>query len=206
MSAFGDEDTFRIVQTFIMIAFVLHRAYYTRKYPPAEGETLEEQTPTALSRLANLLFLPGLLGLFVYLINPAWMAWSALPLPVWARWLGVLLAAEGFGLLQGSHRALGRNWSDQPRVTAAQTLTTSGPYRWIRHPIYTAFLLILGSALLITTNWFAGLFLVAGTALDIRERVVFEDAHLRARFGEPYADYFRRTGSLLPRFWKGVAK
>jgi protein-S-isoprenylcysteine O-methyltransferase Ste14 len=75
----------------------------------------------------------------------------------------------------------------------------SGPYRWIRHPIYTSFLLILGSTLLITANWFIGSLWLAVTALDVRSRIKFEEGRLEARFGATYDSYRRSTGSLLPR-------
>ena len=112
---------------------------------------------------------------------------------------GMLVAVAGFVLLQWSHRALGRNWSDQPRITQSQTLTIGGPYRWVRHPIYTSFLMILGSPLLITANWFIGLTWILVTVIDIRGRIDFEEAKLQERFGENYEVYKQSTGSLIPR-------
>jgi len=193
------ESAFRVVQGFIFLAFVLHRAYYNRKYPASEGETLEEQRRSTSGWIANLLALPALLGLLLYLVNPAWISWAALPLPDWSRWLGVLVALAGFALLQWSHHALGRNWSDQPRIMQSQTLTTSGPYRWIRHPIYTSFLSILGSSLLVSANWFIGSLWLALTAIDVRDRMRFEETRLHARFGRTYESYKQSTGGLLPR-------
>jgi protein-S-isoprenylcysteine O-methyltransferase Ste14 len=69
--------------------------------------------------------------------------------------VGVALA--GFALLEWSHRSLGAEWSEQPRLTQSQRLVQSGPYRWVRHPIYCSFLLILGSTLLISANALVGL-------------------------------------------------
>ncbi len=197
----SSKGLFRLLQALIFVGFVVHRAYYTRKYPPDPDATVEVQSESGMGRLANLLALPAFVGLALYIFYPRWMAWSALPLPVWARWAGVLLAALGFALLQWSHMALGRNWSDQPRITESQTLVTNGPYRWIRHPIYTAFLLILGSSLLISANGFIGGLWIVLTALDVRGRIRFEEASLREKFGEAYESYRRRTGALLPKFW-----
>ncbi len=193
------EGLLRIVQALILVAFVLHRAYYNRKYPPAEEETVEEQARGGPRRIANLLALPALVSVVLFLIYPRWMDWSAIHLAIWVRWAGVLVAVTGFGLLQWSHQALGRNWSDQPRITRTQSLVTIGPYRWIRHPIYTSFLMILGSSLLISANWFIGSIWLAMTAIDIRSRIDFEEAKLLTRFGETYDSYKRETGGLLPR-------
>jgi protein-S-isoprenylcysteine O-methyltransferase Ste14 len=105
----------------------------------------------------------------------------------------------GFVLLQWSQVSLGANWSDIPRFLEGQDLVTRGPYRWIRHPIYSAFLLILGSLLLITANWFVGLLWIAMTGLDVAARMRAEEAMMVGHFGEPYQAYLRRTGRLLPR-------
>jgi protein-S-isoprenylcysteine O-methyltransferase Ste14 len=127
------------------------------------------------------------------------MEWSALPLPLWSRWMGVAVALAGFVLLQWSQISLGASWSDTPRFMEGQKLVTRGPYRWIRHPIYTAFLLILGSLFLITTNWFIGLMWIAMTALDVAARMRAEEAMMLGQFGAPYQAYLGRTGRLLPR-------
>jgi protein-S-isoprenylcysteine O-methyltransferase Ste14 len=127
------------------------------------------------------------------------MSWASLPVPAWLRWLGVAAAVLGFGLLQWSQLALGQNWSDTPRITKRQELVTAGPYRRMRHPIYTAFLLILGSSLLIAANWFVGGAWIGMAAVDIQGRIRYEEEKMLSRFGEEYRNYARRTGGLLPR-------
>jgi protein-S-isoprenylcysteine O-methyltransferase Ste14 len=94
---------------------------------------------------------------------------------------------------------LGKNWSDAPKLVEDQRMIASGPYRWIRHPIYAAFLLILGSLSLVSANWFLGGLWIATTGLDVVSRIRTEETMMLARFGEPYRDYLRRTGRLLPR-------
>lgn len=195
----NSEILFRVIQALILVGFIAHRAYYTRKYPPREGDTLEKQVPGLKSRTADLLAVLGLLATMVYLIAPRWIAWASLPLPVWLRWVGVLLTLLGFGLLQWSQNALGQNWSDQPRLLKDQEFITTGPYRWIRHPIYAAFLVILGSTLLITANWLVGGLWILSSALDISARISFEESRILAQFDAGYRDYCSRTGALFPR-------
>ena len=193
---------FRLVQGLIFIAFIFHRAYYTKKYPPDEDTTLEEQQKGIPEKIANLLAIPALISTLLYLIYPEWMLWSSFGLPVWVRWLGILFTLTGFVLLEWSHRELGKNWSDQPRIMEAQQFVSTGPYQWIRHPIYTAFLLILGSTLLVTANWFIGGLWIILTAVDIKSRIRFEEEKMLAQFGEAYQRYLQSTGTLLPRFRK----
>ena len=130
------------------------------------------------------------------------MSWSALPLPLWLRWLGVGVALSGFTLLQWAQQSLGKNWSDEPRLVEGQEMISSGPYRWIRHPIYAAFLLILGSLLLISANWFIGALWLGMTGLDVASRMRTEESMMVGQFGEQYRAYMRRTGRLFPRLVK----
>lgn len=190
---------FRVLTALLLIAFVAHRAYYTRKFPPPESDTLEKLQPGTAARVASVLSLVALAATAIYVVSPGWLAWASLPLPLWFRWLGVGVALGGFALLEGSHRALGHEWSDQPRLTQSQRLVQSGPYRWIRHPIYAAFLLILGSTLPITANWLVGLSWIASVAIDAAVRIRFEEARLRDRFGQAYRAYAAHTGRILPR-------
>ena len=115
------------------------------------------------------------------------------------RWSGVGIALAGFALLQWAQNTLGKNWSDTPRMIKEQSLITSGPYHFVRHPIYTAFLLILGSTLLISANWLIGLAWISMTVLEVISRIGFEEQLMMEYFGDQYHKYMKRTGKLFPR-------
>jgi protein-S-isoprenylcysteine O-methyltransferase Ste14 len=138
------------------------------------------------------------LGLIAYMIDPSWMAWSSMPLPVWLRWTGVGVCAASAALLIWTFQRLGKNLTDTVVTRREHTLVVNGPYRWVRHPFYSsAALFVLGSSLL-AANWF--LFVVGGMGvglLVIRTRT--EEAKLVARFGNEYRAYMDRTGRFLPR-------
>ena len=191
---------FRLVAALLLVAFVTHRAHYTRKLPPAERETVDKLQRNPIATAASTLFVAALFSTLAFVFFPALLAWASARFPVWLRWTGVAVALAGFILLEWSHRALGKNWSDQPRMTESQQLVTSGPHRWIRHPIYTAFLLILGSLLLISDNWLVGLAWIISVALDGAVRIRYEERVMAEKFGGQYREYMRRTGGILPRF------
>ena len=194
----NSEAIFRILLPLLLVAFAMHRGYYVRKHGPEENslKTREEGWP---SRIAGLLGLLGFVTVLVYAVKPGWLAWAALPLPQWLRWAGVGVVLLGFGLLQWAQNTLGRNWSDTPRMIKEQALVTSGPYQFIRHPIYTAFLLILSSLLLVSANWLLGLAWIGMTVLEVTSRIGFEERLMLEYFGDQYREYRKRTGRLLPR-------
>ncbi|RPJ23915.1 MAG: isoprenylcysteine carboxylmethyltransferase family protein, partial [Chloroflexi bacterium] len=192
------ETLFRIILPVSIIAFALHRGYYVRKHGKEE-HTLKKREEGLASKLASVLGLVGFISVIAYVIQPDWLSWAALPLPLWLRWAGLGIALLGFALLQWAQNTLGKSWSDTPRMIKEQELVTNGPYQFIRHPIYTAFILILGSTLLISANWLIGLASVGMTLLEVTSRIGFEESLMLEYFGDQYRQYMERTGRLLPR-------
>jgi protein-S-isoprenylcysteine O-methyltransferase Ste14 len=189
---------FRILLPLLILAFAAHRGYYVRKHGKEEN-TLKKREEGVVSKIAGVLGLIGFVTVLVYVVRPTWLSWASLALPLWLRWSGVGIALSGFALLQWSQNTLGKNWSDTPRMIEDQSLIISGPYRFIRHPIYTAFLLILGSTLLISANWLIGIAWIGMTTLEVGSRVRFEENLMLEYFGNPYREYMKRTGRLFPK-------
>lgn len=137
-------------------------------------------------------------GVIAFMIDPALMAWSSVPLPPAARWTGVGLTILTVVLLTWTLRSLGPNLTDTVVTRAAHTLVTRGPYRWVRHPFYDCMALFIISIALTMANWFV---IVAGgfmfVLLAIRSRT--EEQKLLERFGEPYRSYRAATGRFLPK-------
>ena len=137
-------------------------------------------------------------GMFAWMINPAWMSWSSVMLPAPIRWMGVAVLLMGSGLFVWTFRSLGRNLTDTVVTRRQHTLVQHGPYRWIRHPLYTSAALLIVALSLICANWFL---LVTGVVLlsILVMRTRIEEENLVARFGDSYRDYMERTGRFVPR-------
>jgi protein-S-isoprenylcysteine O-methyltransferase Ste14 len=134
-----------------------------------------------------------------WLINPAWLAWSSMGLPIWLRWIGVVLGIATGALLVWVFRSLGKNITDTVVTRKDHTLITTGPYRWIRHPFYLAFLTAVISDSIVTDNW---LLAITGGILFgvIMIRTHKEEENLIARFGDDYRELIRTRGKIFPRF------
>jgi protein-S-isoprenylcysteine O-methyltransferase Ste14 len=120
-------------------------------------------------------------------------------LPAGAIWaivgLGVNVAALGLGI--AARRTLGRYWSGEITQKADHELIRSGPYRFVRHPIYSAMLGMCVGTALVSGDLHA--FLGAGimTAAYAR-KIRLEEQNLDEVFGAAYADYRRTTRALIP--------
>ncbi len=187
---------FRGSLTAVFILLTLIRLYYARQ-AGGTGETGgggESPLRAALLRWLNLLAAAATL---LYLITPQLMRWSALRMPVWLRWVGMVMGLMTIILFLWVHHALGRNWSTSVQAKEQHTLVISGPYRWVRHPMYTTIFIWALAFLLLSANWFVG---VTWLALSIvaASRVGMEEAALIRKFGAEYRTYRQRTGRFLP--------
>jgi protein-S-isoprenylcysteine O-methyltransferase Ste14 len=194
----SDDRLFRLILLAGFVIFMPIGIYHRLKAHTGEKLDRRQEGLFILVTL-RLVGIAGMASLIAYLINPAYMAWAAVPLPVWLRWIGVCLGLIAGLLLVWMFRTLGRNLTDTVVTRKEHTLVTTGPYRWVRHPLYSSAALAIVGNSLVTANWF---FFLAGCLtflllLLIRTRK--EEQNLIARFGDDYRNYMQRTGRFVPR-------
>jgi len=196
-----NENIFRILAAVIFFTGIGISGYFRRKADRDTGEKISRKVDG--NTMMTFIKIGGLLLWFsplVYLINPAWMAWSKIGLPESVRWAGV-----GFGILcvlgiYWLFSSIGSGISPTSATRKEHKLVTSGPYRWVRHPLYT-----VGSSLFIAfgmmaDNWFVatlGVLAFIGMAI----RTPKEEANLIEKFGDEYREYMKRTGRFLPKLF-----
>lgn len=113
-------------------------------------------------------------------------------------WIGVVLTAAGVGIAIWARWHLGANWSGVVTLKEGHELIRSGPYRNIRHPIYTGILLaFLGTA--VALGEVRGLLAMAIAWLSFYTKARREESLLTQEFGERFAEHVRHTGMFLPR-------
>jgi len=119
-------------------------------------------------------------------------------LETWRIGLSILFFLLAALLSWTAKRALGRQWRLDAGVNADHELVTSGPYRVLRHPIYTSMLcVLLGTGVMITPWWLLLLsLLVFLTGTEIRVRI--EDRLLSSTFGDRFREYQRSVSSYVP--------
>lgn len=114
-------------------------------------------------------------------------------------WLGIFLMYAGMALRFYAIAVLGAFFTTSVAVASKQTVIETGPYRFIRHPSYTGFLLIwLGFGLSLTHNWLSLLVMMGCTLIGLSYRIRVEERVLQANLGQPYQEYMRRTKRLIP--------
>jgi protein-S-isoprenylcysteine O-methyltransferase Ste14 len=194
-----NENIFRILAALILFTGIGISSYFRRKADQESGEKISRSVDGSV--MMTLIKIGGWalwLSPLVYLINPGWMSWSKIGLPEWARWLGVgigILCVLGIYWLFSS---IGSGITPTSATRKQHTLVTSGPYRWVRHPLYT-----VGSSLFVAFGMMADNWFIAGlgilTFILMAVRTPKEEANLIEKFGDDYLEYMKRTGRFFPK-------
>lgn len=196
-----NENIFRLLAAVILFTGVGISIYYRSKADRDTGEKVSRTVDGSV--MMNAIKLGGLLLWFsplIYLLNPTWMSWSKIGLPESIRWLGVGLGVLSVMGVYWLFSSIGNNITPTSATRKEHTLITSGPYRWVRHPLYT-----VGSSLFIAfgmmaDNWFIALLgILAFIGMAIRTPK--EEANLIEKFGDEYREYMKRTGRFLPKLF-----
>jgi protein-S-isoprenylcysteine O-methyltransferase Ste14 len=189
---------FRWIALIVFAACLATSAYHRRRARRNAGTIPRTDEDPRLIAGRLVVAIPLFGGILAYLANPSWMAWSSFGLPAWARWIGVALGGLAVPAVYWVLTNLGANVSETVLTKNQHRLVTTGPYRWIRHPLYTTGLVLFFGLGLIAASWFVLLWSVIAW-LGIRLVVIpREEAHLVTAFGDEYLRYRRGTGALLP--------
>ncbi len=196
-----NENVFRILAGLILFTGIVISSYFRRKADKETGEKISRKVDG--TPMMTIIKLGGLLLWFsplVYLINPAWMAWSKLGLAEWVRWLGVAIGILCVFGIYWLFSSIGSGITPTSATRKQHVLSTSGPYRWVRHPLYT-----IGSSLFISFGMMADTWFIAAlgivTFILMAIRTPREEANLIEKFGDEYREYMKHTGRFLPKLF-----
>jgi len=116
----------------------------------------------------------------------------------WLRTAGLALLILGLAIRWTAILTLGTTFSTNVAIHATQTLRTTGPYRWVRHPSYTGMLVIFTAIGLYERNWISLAIVLIFPTAALLYRIHVEEMALTEAFGEQYLHYRKATWRLLP--------
>ena len=136
--------------------------------------------------------------LAMYSIGMAWIDMFHIQLPDWLRWVGFAIGLLSVIFWTWTQLTLDTQWSAQLQLKKDHHLVTTGPYAWVRHPLYAGIFGWCLSLILLTANW---IFVAACllSVLGLLYRVPKEEQMMIEAFGDEYKDYMKRTGRFFPK-------
>ena len=151
-----------------------------------------------VNRMAHaLLFVLGFALLFSRSLPFGPLRGRFAPQTEWLQLSGLTLMCAGLVLAVWARLTLADNWSGRITVKVGHQLVTSGPYVFVRHPIYTGILMCASGTALQVGEW-RGLLAIPIIAIGCAMKARKEERFMTAEFGELYGKYRQTTGFLLP--------
>jgi protein-S-isoprenylcysteine O-methyltransferase Ste14 len=194
----GADAPFRILFIVVFTLLTALRAGVRVWSRTVRERIFTDRAERGLNAVWVVLGVPLLAATFVFIFQPDLAPWALLPLPPWLRWAGGGLGLSAVLLIGLVHAELGKNFSPTLRLRPGHTLVTTGPYRWARHPMYSAYFLLFAGAFLLSADWVVGATGMGMISTHMTVRVRREEAMLVGRFGQDYLDYAARTSRFLP--------
>ena len=197
------ETFFRITFWFIFGGMIVIQLYFASRlrlageHKAADRKSIEREGwgCVALRAIRSISLIAFLV---LYAINQPWLEVISAPFPVWLRWMGVALGVLSLVFYAWSRTTLGKEWSSPLQMREKHRLVTTGPYAWIRHPIYMTMIGFLTGIAFIAANWLLIAFLVV-SIVDLALRIPKEEQMMIEEFGDEYKTYMQRTGRLIPK-------
>jgi len=178
---------------YLWVAFLVIWFLAAIKTKPAQ------QRESISSRLSYTVFvIAAFLLVFGKQITPPWLRIHLFQPNLLSAVLGIALTAAGIGFAVWARFYLGANWSSNVTVKVGHALVRTGPYRFVRHPIYTGMILaLLGTAL--QRAQVRGLIGVVLLYIGFKMKSKIEEQAMISTFGAQYDEYSRTTGAILPK-------
>lgn len=195
----GSEVTFRAIATVVLMATLGTSAVFRYRARTAAGYIPRRDEGARFVALRVAVALPLFAGPLLFVVWPESIAWAQVRLPASARWSGVALGLASVAAAQWVFRSLGTNVGETVLTKEGQQLVTFGPYRWVRHPLYTTGLaLFLSVGLMAASGFILVCTLLAGLGIGLLV-IPSEEEELVRRFGDEYVQYREQSGRLVPR-------
>ena len=162
------------------------------------GKAVRRKEPGWSPVLMSILMVLSNSVLLVAIFWPTALRPAAVPVAEGWRWLGLVLGLSMDALFVWIHQTLGQNWAVGVLVKEHHHLVTAGPYRWVRHPMYSALFGFSVAFFLLSANLLVGLLWLALTVASAW-RAGREEQILTETFGSAYQQYAAQTGRFLPK-------
>lgn len=171
-----------------VIVFLAHRK------PPAAPESKREGSFAGIA-------LQAAAYLIIWMVRRPFLSpivSSRKPLDIALAVFAMFLAVISIWFTAKAVRTLGTHWSIAARLVEGHRLITEGPYRWVRHPIYTGMLGMLLATGLAVSRWIALPFALIVYAIGTWLRVRSEEKLLREAFGTQFEEYAGKVPAVIP--------
>lgn len=183
---------------FLQMVFLLYFYKKTKDNEVLFGSVIEAAHFVAIRSIWVIWII---VSIVLYIIFPPLLKWGKLNLNSTFRDIGIISGICSDALILWVLISLGKNISAALKVRANQQLVTTGPYRYVRHPLYSFGILLFISIALVSDSWYLGIIGIGFQIFLIYARIPLEEKMLIEHFGNEYELYIEKTGSFFPKIF-----
>lgn len=205
-----NELIYRIIFTALWVVFIVNLTWvrYSQRQPKSKQQPTQQAKKEQLwHTIALALF--GFFwfgGIILYILAPNIIAFLSIPIPDLLRIAMVVVTAFSIPFVVWSYRTIGKNWvhalePSQFMQKKDDKLVTTGPYKYVRNPIYTGSFTFILALALVASNLLILIPAIAVIVL-IYTQIGNEEHMLLERFGDEYREYMKSTPRLIPKLRK----
>lgn len=190
-----DEIVIKVAFVSLWTIYIIIRVPFDKKYKKTEKvKTLNSLTEKFLLIIISLglLFIP-----LVWVFTPFLDGFN-IEIPIWLRFLGIIISLLSLYFFNVVHKTLGKNWSPTLEIIKDHQLVKIGVYKKIRHPMYAQMFFWTVAQFLIISNLIAGFAGLIAWAIFYFMRVQSEEKMMIENFGDKYTEYIKQTGKIFP--------
>lgn len=151
--------------------------------------------------LLSLIFIEVVL-FFLYIFKIDFIIYFNFIIPDFLRFLAILLGISGVFIIGLASFTLDGEFSETIELKEGHRLITNGPYKYIRHPIYSGFIILHLGVTIALSNLIIFIIYNIGLLILLIERIPKEEKVLHLYFGKSYEEYCKRTGRFIPKIKK----
>ena len=187
-----------MMQSILLALCILWAGFFAYWWIPSLRNRTPVKRVSSYGSFLSCMIVPiAAVSIVVGLLAPGLIRTPVLPDTLAVAAFGLLVNILGLGFAIWARRHLGNNWSARPAIREDHTLTRTGPYAIVRHPIYTGLLTgVLGTA--IVTGSMLAFIALAVMLLALSLKIRIEERFLTEEFGEEYEQYRKQVKALVP--------
>lgn len=189
--------TYKIFFGIVTAAWMLIRKIYSKRYAITHKEVLKNANPVREKQLVQLVRWSITLSSAIWLFTP-WLNFAQFNISALLQIAGIHIGAASAILFYYVHEVLSDNWSPILQIRKQHELITDGPYKLLRHPMYTAMLLWVSANFLISSNWMVGAVQILSVIILLVVRLPEEERMMEEAFPRQYKLYKLKTYRLVP--------
>ena len=190
-----NETMYKFLLAIIILITLLIRWYYRFKFYH-KTQKVASSFKTREIVIAGSIGLSFFIPIVLYYTDK--LRFFNLNFPISVRILGGFFLLLNTLFLGWIHYTLGKNWSPILEIHKEQTLIISGPYKYVRHPMYTSLLFYTLGLPLLSSNWLMGLLPFISFIGVYSIRIPSEEQMMMSVFGKQYQFYMEKTKRIIP--------